>query len=443
MFFKSAWQARLRRSTFTTALLLAPLAHGAEKVVIKNGWQLELPERQVTLSVEPLETYSATETVDLSKAQPLSWKSEFDGVGLKLSRPGETFTDLVYRALVPGSVKVSGQGREYQPEVDFLVDVDWGRVGRSPNSAIPEGATVTVEYRYTYARVDLVELSAEGKVVLKKGETMRGQALPPQGDPRATPLFTVYLSHGTTELSEKQILMVDPTITAQTPVLGPERLEKFRQLLDTGKPVKIVCIGDSITEGGGAGANSYVERLKRYFKARSGDQVNIINSGKGGNTSGQGLQRFDQDVLAHQPDLVIIMFGVNDENAYTQNGNGETVPKFNGTSVKQYRDNLTEMIGRIRSKSAADIILMTPSWKNPGWVHTGGNLNEYADAVRALGEEHQLCVVDSFTAWANLEKRGIPFLSLLNSGINHPSGDAHEIFLNGLEQAFEYQTEAK
>jgi hypothetical protein len=53
----------------------------------------------------------------------------------------EDFPGVPDEALVPGSVKVSGQGREYQPEVDFLVDVDWGRVGRSPNSAIPEGAT--------------------------------------------------------------------------------------------------------------------------------------------------------------------------------------------------------------------------------------------------------------------------------------------------------------
>lgn len=291
--------------------------------------------------------------------------------------------------------------------------------------------------------VDLVELSAEGKVVLKKGETSRTQALPPEADAGATPLFTVFLSHGTTELSEKQILRIDPTITAQTPVLDPERLKKFRQLLASGKPTKIVCIGDSITEGGGAGANSWVERLKRYFQARLGDQVSVINSGKGGNTSGQGLQRFEQDVIAHQPDLVIIMFGVNDENAYTENGQGETVPKFNGVSVKQYTDNLLAMIECVRSQLGADLILMTPSWKNPGWVHTGGNLDEYADAVRALGKSHQLCVVDNFTAWANLEKRGIPYMSLLDSGINHPSGEAHEIFLNGLKQAFDDQPEAK
>lgn len=179
-------------------LLLAQLTalHAAEKVVIKNGWQLELPERRATLSVEPLEIYSATETLDLSKIDKLPWKAGFEGLKLKLSRPGDT-TMMIYKALVPGSVNVSGPGREYRPETDFLVDEEWGRIGRAPNSAIPDGVPVTVDYRYTYARADLVELSAAGQVVLKKGATSRTQALPPEADPGATPLFTVSLSPGT------------------------------------------------------------------------------------------------------------------------------------------------------------------------------------------------------------------------------------------------------
>lgn len=68
----------------------------------------------------------------------------------------------------------------------------------------------------------------------------------------------------------------------------------------------IVCFGDSITAGVGAGpGESYPERLA----GRLG--VPVINAGVPGDTAAAGLERLD-GVLEHDPWLVIVGLGGND-----------------------------------------------------------------------------------------------------------------------------------
>ena len=42
--------------------------------------------------------------------------------------------------------------------------------------------------------------------------------------------------------------------------------------------------------------------------------VNVINAGIGGISAERSLDRMDSQVLAHNPDLVIVCFGLNDVN---------------------------------------------------------------------------------------------------------------------------------
>lgn len=69
----------------------------------------------------------------------------------------------------------------------------------------------------------------------------------------------------------------------------------------------IVCFGDSITAGVGAGAGEgYPERLSALLG------VPVINAGVSGDTTADGLARFEQDVLARDPWLVVVELGGND-----------------------------------------------------------------------------------------------------------------------------------
>lgn len=385
---------------------------------LTSGMAIDLPSLKSRLVIEPLTLFQATDRGVMLPAGNPDWNT---GYGL-------AETAWVYQALLPGSLRLHSRNTIFEENKDYVVDYHWGRICRTATSSIPDDATCDIDYRYTQARVDLVQVNDKGTVTIKKGREHKKTPEIPQPDPHATPLFTVYLPHSTQKLSESNLLIIDPSTPAGTPFMNAHRLQPFRTKLVSGSPVKVVCFGDSITQGEDAGDDRYVFRLQRYFNQHYPGKVDVINTGVGGNTSRDGLARLDQDVLRHHPDLVVIMFGVNDENAR---------PAGNDVPVAEYRANLQRMVDTIRTQTHACVILMTTSWKNLGWEFTKGNLNEYADTIRTLGKQASVCVIDNFQAWGNLSKRGIPYMNLLDSCINHPNGPAHEIFINGLIGALE------
>jgi lysophospholipase L1-like esterase len=69
----------------------------------------------------------------------------------------------------------------------------------------------------------------------------------------------------------------------------------------------IVCFGDSLTFGTGAGPDeSYPSRLASLLGRE------VINAGVPGNTTADALKRLDRDVLALNPRIVLITLGGND-----------------------------------------------------------------------------------------------------------------------------------
>jgi len=69
----------------------------------------------------------------------------------------------------------------------------------------------------------------------------------------------------------------------------------------------IVCHGDSLTEASDLDKNYTWPAL-----VENRLNVNIINSGISGDTSGGLLGRFNHDVVRHGPDMVVILGGTND-----------------------------------------------------------------------------------------------------------------------------------
>jgi len=72
------------------------------------------------------------------------------------------------------------------------------------------------------------------------------------------------------------------------------------------RPMRIVCIGDSLTACGGEGGH-YSDYLQAWLP---NDEV--INKGIGGDTLGGGRKRFEKDVLQLHPDVIVIELGAND-----------------------------------------------------------------------------------------------------------------------------------
>jgi lysophospholipase L1-like esterase len=70
---------------------------------------------------------------------------------------------------------------------------------------------------------------------------------------------------------------------------------------------KVVCHGDSLTEGSDLDKNFTWPIL-----VENRLNLDVINSGIGGDTTGGLLGRFSYDVVRHKPEMVIILGGTND-----------------------------------------------------------------------------------------------------------------------------------
>jgi acyl-CoA thioesterase-1 len=75
----------------------------------------------------------------------------------------------------------------------------------------------------------------------------------------------------------------------------------------------MVCLGDSLTEGYGASSSFAVDKSKSYPAVLQNKvKLTVVNAGISGDTASGGLARVDKDVLAKNPQVVIILLGGND-----------------------------------------------------------------------------------------------------------------------------------
>ncbi|ULK99666.1 SGNH/GDSL hydrolase family protein [Bradyrhizobium sp. I71] len=93
------------------------------------------------------------------------------------------------------------------------------------------------------------------------------------------------------------------------------QLPRTAARLRSGEPLKIVAIGSSSTVGLWVlrSAATYPQVMRRELsRLRSNATIEVINSGRVGDTIPNNIARFERDVFAHTPDLVIWQLGTND-----------------------------------------------------------------------------------------------------------------------------------
>jgi lysophospholipase L1-like esterase len=207
--------------------------------------------------------------------------------------------------------------------------------------------------------------------------------------------------------------------------------------LDEHGPITIVALGDSVTHGSVAAGEInyetvYWNRLRQKLNAvRATIPVNVINAGIGGTTAERSVARLDRQVLCHNPDLVIVCFGLND---------------INGTR-EQYLDSLRTIFTRCR-ESGAEVIFMTPNMLNTrvdertearfaayavktAEMQNGGRMDLYMESACALAREMDVTVCDCYAKWKELS-RTQDITDLLANYINHPTREMHELFAQSL-----------
>jgi lysophospholipase L1-like esterase len=117
------------------------------------------------------------------------------------------------------------------------------------------------------------------------------------------------------------------------------------------KALKVIFLGDSITEAG-INPDGYVTLMRKALAARHPNQaLEVIGKGISGNRVPDLMARLEKDVLDLTPDLVVIYIGINDV-WHSLHGRG--------TSKEDFEQGLTSIINQISAKGGK-VILCTPS----------------------------------------------------------------------------------
>ncbi len=202
-------------------------------------------------------------------------------------------------------------------------------------------------------------------------------------------------------------------------------------------PITIVAFGDSVTHGA-VGPDEidydtvYWNRLrKKINEVRNYVPVNVINAGIGGITAAGSIDRMNAHVFSHNPDLVIVCFGLNDVN-------GE---------LDSYLDSLEKIFFACKDK-AVDAVFMTPNMLNTyvacdteekfreyaavtAEMQNSGRMDKYMKEAVKLAEAMGIPVCDCYGKWKELSQTE-DITMLLANRINHPVREMHELFAQEL-----------
>jgi lysophospholipase L1-like esterase len=169
----------------------------------------------------------------------------------------------------------------------------------------------------------------------------------------------------------------------------------------------ILCFGDSITYGitlqapgpdAGEGVLSltegYVPKLWRLLEAEHGTGIMLVNDGIGGETTDDGLARFQEEVQTYRPDLVLLLEGVVDVN--------NDAPRF-----PVVRANLAEMM-HIAHREGTHVIIGTYPLLSPDGFRNSGaeNVPRLNDIIRQEAAKQGVPVADHEKAFTDTTGQG-------------------------------------
>lgn len=199
------------------------------------------------------------------------------------------------------------------------------------------------------------------------------------------------------------------------------------------KPFKcMVSIGDSITVGYSATRKEYSwsYRLYNMISQFQEQDLRYFNSGISGNLispgsrayyhedSGKpsGVERFERDVIQHEPDLVILAFGLNDLRC--------------GTPVDTFLKELDSIVMNIQKKLQALIVVVNTYFITGykaypvAWDHADIDIAKmYNSHMQKYAEENGLLYADIFSAQGEADW-------VVDRDMIHPNNLGHLLIAN-------------
>lgn len=263
------------------------------------------------------------------------------------------------------SFRVRGDGSE-----------NWGRIGVGDGQYMYELYFPLADAQWHEVTAHFDELAAAAPVHPLGSFGM----LPPSGIRSIQLGDRWYLTWNNTPMPEHSFAIDDLKLIADAPepppAPSPRPLEEVLQLLRERKPVRIQCMGDSITAGTGLpdrDTQRYAVLLGQKLRERLGyDEIECYSRAVGGAKLTDARFWSPRDFHGVEPDLVTIAYGYND--------------KSGGVPVDFFSWEFSDYIDRI-ARLTGGTAAICPISTLPGGGHRFVMMDDYAQAVRDLAAE--------------------------------------------------------
>jgi len=217
--------------------------------------------------------------------------------------------------------------------------------------------------------------------------------------------------------------------------VAERRLPKTLEKLRTGKPLRILAWGDSVTVGTfvpdpdrNRWQAQFVARLQERFPKA---QIELVTEAWGGRSTATYLaeppgsvHNYKEKVLGAKPDLVIMEF-VNDA----------------GLKPAQVEDRYSKFLADFQA-IGAEWIILTPHYIRGDWMglnrerEIDDDPRPYVAGLRQFAAKHQVPLADASLRWGRLWRQGIPYSTLMLNAINHPDPRGMKLFADALMELF-------
>jgi lysophospholipase L1-like esterase len=203
------------------------------------------------------------------------------------------------------------------------------------------------------------------------------------------------------------------------------------------RPVKrIVALGESTTWGYSVSAKEkcWVNQVTSMLEDFQGSRIELINQGIGSNVltpecpayphsaKPAALERVDHDVIALQPDLVFLSYGLNDSRG--------------GTPPEVFRRAYQQLIDRIRARIDPTIVILNTYYMHEvlyrhceHWEESSYAVTEvYNLVIQQLAEANQLILADVYAAEVGVDW-------IIDPDHCHPNDLGHRLVANRVFEA--------
>jgi acyl-CoA thioesterase-1 len=325
---------------------------------------------------------------NIGSARGITMNIQGESLVLAATQSGRLcFDSLVKKTVIVRSTyqRQFANSKIYIEGVDYIVDYDKGEIQRTIHSSIPDYSKHVLYEKKDFDHTKFTDFSNHPYFVWVDYVTKNGERLAKPND-------------------------------------QSKYLVNFRKKLESGQALSIVSYGNSITAGGEASSAEYRFQaiygnyLKSIFPQSN---FKIEDVSIPGYSSKQGIEWWDTYIGKTTPDLVLVGWGMNDHNK-------------GGNSPEQFKKNLIKLVGMIKERKNAEVILYSAFPPNDDWHYGSHSMELYAEATKQAAIEAHCAYVDVYSTWMKVFKRKDQS-SLLGNNINHPNDFGHWLYAQAFE----------